>query len=138
LYARYEEKIMAKRFAVAIAAACIVLLSGTGGVSAHASLTRCSIKNNEVFRVGHTPKQVTAYFAEPLDPNKSWIAIFEGQADHGLVTEKHHSQVSFKNPQEMTLRISEKLGKEKYYLMWYTRSAKDGHFAAGIVYFRVK
>lgn len=129
---------MTKRVVATVAAAFILLISGTGSVSAHASLTRCSIKSNEVFRLGHAPKQVTAFFAEPLDPKLSWIKIFEGQADHGLVTEKDHSTVNFNNPQEMTLPIREKLLKEKYYLIWYTHSAKDGHFAAGIVYFQVK
>jgi methionine-rich copper-binding protein CopC len=124
---------------MAVGAALLLLAAGTGTVSAHASLTSCSIKNNQVFKVGHTPKMITAFFAEDLDPNRnrSWMAVFEGQADHGLVTEKQQSVVNYKNPKEMTLQLP-KLGKEKYYLIWYTHSAADGHYAAGIVYFQVK
>jgi methionine-rich copper-binding protein CopC len=114
-------------------------MGSVGSVSAHANLVRCSIKNNQVFRAGHTPSQITAFFAEELDPKpaRTWMAVFEGQADHGLVTEKQHSVVNFKNPNEMTLKLP-KLGKEKYYLIWYTHSALDNHDAAGIVYFQVK
>lgn len=65
------------------------------------------------------------------------MAVFEGAADHGLVNEKTHSVVNFRNPKEMTLTLP-RLQPEKYYLIWYTRSAVDGHYAAGIVYFRVK
>jgi methionine-rich copper-binding protein CopC len=128
---------MKKVHLAAIGAALLLLAAGTGMVSAHASLTRCSIKNNQVFHVGHAPKIVTAIFAEDLVPKKSWMAVFEGQADHGLVTEIQKSVVNFKDPKEMTLKLP-KLGKEKYYLIWYTQSAADGHFAAGIVYFQVK
>jgi methionine-rich copper-binding protein CopC len=64
------------------------------------------------------------------------MKVFEGQADHGLVTEKQSSVVSYKNPKVMTLQLP-KLQPEKYYLIWYTHSAADGHFAAGIVYFQV-
>jgi methionine-rich copper-binding protein CopC len=127
-----------KRNHIAVLGAAILLLAaGTGTASAHASLTSCSIKNNQVFQVGHAPKMITAYFAEDLVPKQSWMAVFEGQADHGLVTEKQHSVVNYKNPKEMTLQLP-KLGKEKYYLIWYTHSAADGHYAAGIVYFQVK
>ncbi|MBV9281188.1 MAG: copper resistance protein CopC [Chloroflexi bacterium] len=121
-----------------VAALCAVLLLGVtaGAVSAHASLQTCSIKNNQVFHAVGAPHMVTATFAEPLDPKFSWMKVFEGQADHGLVTEKQNSVVSFKNPKVMTLKLP-KLQPEKYYLIWYTHSAADGHFAAGIVYFQV-
>jgi methionine-rich copper-binding protein CopC len=120
-----------------LAAVLLAVATGTGLVSAHANLVRCSIGNNQVFRVGHTPTSVQAYFAEDLNPKNSWIAVFEGEADHGLVTEKEHSMPNYKNPKELTLKLP-KLGKEKYYLMWYTQSADDGHFAAGLVNFQVK
>jgi methionine-rich copper-binding protein CopC len=124
---------------VAGAAVFACAVSGLTPALAHASLTKCSIKNNQVFRIGHSPKSIHATFAEPLDTNrtKTWMAVFEGQADHGLVTEKQRSVVNFKNPKQMTLKLP-KLGKEKYYLIWYTHSAVDGHYAAGIVYFSVK
>jgi methionine-rich copper-binding protein CopC len=126
-----------KRVVAALGALVLAMGLGTASVSAHANLVRCSIKNNQVFHVGHTPTSVQAYFAEDLDPKSSWIAVFEGQADHGLVTEKRHSAVNYKNPKEMTLSLP-RLGKERYYLIWYTRSTDDGHDAAGIVYFQVK
>lgn len=126
---------MRKLAMAAIAALSVALTGGASIASAHASLTRCSIKNNQVFTVKNAPKKVTASFAEPLDPGKSWINVFEGQADHGLVNEKTKSQVV--GPNELSLKLP-KLGKEKYYLIWFTHSAKDGHFASGIVYFTVK
>jgi methionine-rich copper-binding protein CopC len=119
----------------AFAAAAISLSVSALPVSAHASLTSCSIKNNQVFTQATAPKTIKAFFAEPLDPSKSWINVFEGQADHGLVNDKAKSVVA--GPKEMTLKLP-KLQKEKYYMIWYTHSAADGHFAAGIVYFTVK
>jgi len=125
------------RTLAAASAALLLMVAGNGIASAHANLVRCSIKNNQIFQVGHTPSRITGYFAEELDPAKSWMAVFEGQADHGLVTEKQHSVVNYQNPKEMTLNLP-RLGKEKYYLIWYTHSTTDGHYAAGIVYFQVK
>ena len=119
----------------AVAAVVLAAVVGVSSASAHASLTTCSIKNYEVFTVKTAPKTIKAFFAEPLDPAKSWINVYEGQADHGLVNDKTHSQVA--GPKELTLKLP-KLGKEKYYMIWYTHSAADGHFAAGIVYFTVK
>lgn len=126
---------MALRGAVALVTVLLTVAFGAGTASAHASLVSCSIKNGQTFKVGHAPSTVVGTFAENLDKG-SWMAIFEGQADHGLVTEKQHSVVNFKNPKQMILKLP-KLGKEKYYLIWYTHSADDGHFAAGIVYFQV-
>lgn len=128
---------MRQRLVAAIAAVLLLTIFGSGSASAHAGLVRSSIKNNAVFRLGHAPHTVQAFFAEDLDPKTSWIAVFEGRADHGLVTEKEHSIVNYKNPKEMTLQLP-RLGKERYYLIWYTHSTEDGHFAAGIVYFQVK
>lgn len=123
---------------IVAAGAFLVALFGLPSLAwAHANLVHCSIRNNRTFRSGHAPKSISATFAEDLDPRSSWMAVFEGQADHGLVTEKQHSAVNFKNSKEMTLKLPS-LSKEKYYLIWYTRSAVDGHDAAGIVYFSVK
>ncbi len=104
---------------------------------AHANLVRCNIRDHQVFRVGHVPHKVVAHFAEALNPDHSWMQVFEGVADHGLVTEHQKSHISFKNPKVMTLKLP-KLKPLKYYLIWYTHSAVDGHYAAGIVYFTVK
>jgi methionine-rich copper-binding protein CopC len=104
---------------------------------AHANLTSCSIKNHETFTAARAPHSIKAGFAEELVPNKSWMAVFEGRADHGLVNEKTRSVVNFRNPKQMTLKLP-KLRTGPYYLMWYTVSALDGHKAAGVVYFTVK
>lgn len=117
-------------------AALLLLLTTTGLASAHASLTRATIKNNAVFHAGHTPKVLRAFFAENLDPKQSWINVFEGSGDHGLVNEKTRSTVNFRNPKEMTLALPT-LRPARYYFIWYTHSVDDGHYAAGIVYFRV-
>jgi methionine-rich copper-binding protein CopC len=108
----------------------------TSSALAHASLTRSSIKNGAVFHVKNAPKMIQAFFAENLDPKQSWINVFEGVADHGLVNEKTRSVVNFKNPKELTLRLPT-LRPDKYYFVWYTHSEDDGHFAAGVVYFSV-
>ncbi|HEV3313023.1 MAG TPA: copper resistance protein CopC [Chloroflexota bacterium] len=104
---------------------------------AHANLVSCNVKNNEVFTVHSAPKRIIGHFAQALNPDHSWMQVFEGVADHGLVTEHQKSQISFTNAKVMTLKLP-KLQPLKYYLIWYTHSAQDGHFAAGIVYFRVK
>lgn len=104
---------------------------------AHANLVSCNIKNHAVFKIGHVPKQIIGHFAEDLDPAHSWMQVFEGVADHGLVTEHQHSVVSFSNQKVMKLKLP-KLQPESYYMIWYTHSAQDGHYAAGIVYFSVK
>src|SRR5438309_11862273 len=113
---------MRKLIAAALAAAFIGAFSGASLASAHASLTRCSIKNNQAFTVKNAPKKVTAFFAEPLDPAKSWINIFEGEADHGLVNETTRPKVV--GPTEIALKLP-KLRRGKYYMIWYTHSAKD-------------
>jgi methionine-rich copper-binding protein CopC len=119
----------------AFAAATLAIIVGASPALAHASLTSCSIKNNQIFTQASAPKMIKAYFAEPLDPAKSWINVFEGQADHGLVNEKTRSVLA--GPKELTLKLP-RLQKEKYYMIWYTHSAADGHYASGIVYFTVK
>src|SRR5947209_9653530 len=85
--------IMRRLIAATVAALSLVGAAGVTSASAHASLTKCSIKNNQIFLVKAAPKVVMAFFAEPLDPAKSWINVFEGQADHGLVNEKTTSKV---------------------------------------------
>jgi methionine-rich copper-binding protein CopC len=121
----------------ALGAAILLMFAGGGIASAHANLTHCSIRNHQSFRLGHAPRTITANFAEDLVPGKSWMAVFEGQADHGLVTEKQHSVVPFSRPKNMVLHLP-RLRRERYYLLWYTRSAIDNHVAAGIVYFQVR
>lgn len=127
------------RTRLASLAALLLLTLNTGVASAHANWLRGTIKKQEIFQVGHTPKEIRGFFAESLVPKQSWMAIFEGVADHGLVTEKDHSIVNYQNPKEMILSLAHtKLARDKYYLVWYTHSAEDGHFAAGVIYFQVK
>lgn len=128
---------MKSRATALLCAAVLACALSTQIASAHANWLHGNLKNNQVFKVGHTPKQLRGFFAENLDPKKSWMAVFEGVADHGLVTEKQRSVVNYKNPKEMTLNLP-KLARDKYYLIWYTHSATDGHDAAGVLYFRVK
>jgi methionine-rich copper-binding protein CopC len=130
---------MKTRILTACFAVLLLMATSTGSVFAHANWLHGNLKNNQVFTYGHTPKQIQGFFAERLVPNQSWMAIFEGVADHGLLTEKDHSYVNYKNPKEMILPLTHtKLAREKYYLIWYTHSAEDGHYAAGILYFQVK
>src|SRR5947209_17048057 len=98
---------MVRFIAAACAAALLSLAVAAPGALAHANLIRSTIKNNQVLKAGHTPKQVVGTFAEELDPkaSSSWMKVFEGEADHGLVTEKRHSTVNFKNPKQMTLPL---------------------------------
>lgn len=124
------------RILIACSLALFFGLSSTPAALAHASLTRANIKNGAVYHVNTAPKVLQAFFAENLDPQKSWINVFEGVADHGLVNEKTKSVVNFKNPKEMTLQLP-KLLPDKYYFVWYTHSEDDGHYAAGVVYFSV-
>jgi methionine-rich copper-binding protein CopC len=114
---------------------CLALFS-PGDVLAHASLTHANIKNGTLFHAKTAPKLLQAFFAENLDPKQSWINVFEGVGDHGLVNERSKSVVNFKNPKEMTLQLP-KLRPDKYYFVWYTHSEDDGHYAAGVVYFSV-
>jgi methionine-rich copper-binding protein CopC len=126
------------KFRIPIACSLALLLAfvSTSGALAHASLTHANIKNGAVYHVKSVPKTLQAFFAETLDPKASWINVFEGVGDHGLVNEKTKSVVNFKNPKEMILRLP-KLQPDKYYFVWYTHSEDDDHYAAGIVYFRV-
>ncbi|HLJ67576.1 MAG TPA: copper resistance protein CopC [Chloroflexota bacterium] len=127
---------MKYRVLAALAAVTMLALATTGSALAHASLTHANIKNGQTFKVGHTPRVLEAFFAENLDPRTSWINVFEGIADHGLVNEKTRSKLNFRNPRELVLQLP-KLAADRYYFIWYTHSAEDGHFAAGIVYFTV-
>lgn len=125
------------RISFVVVLAASLMASLTTPASAHANLVKCNIKNHEVFRVGHMPHRIVGHFAEELDPARSWMQVFEGVADHGLVTEHQKSKVSFKHPKVITVKLP-KLHPLKYYLIWYTHSLQDGHYAAGVVYFRVK
>lgn len=124
------------RILVASLLALLLGFASTGGALAHASLSRSNIKNGAVYHVKTAPKVLQAFFAENLDPKQSWVNVFEGVADHGLVNEKTKSVVNFRNPKEMTLRLP-RLQPDKYYFVWYTHSEDDGHYAAGVVYFSV-
>lgn len=131
---------MTWRTSAALLAVGILVLTGMATArvaSAHANLINANIRNHEVFPRGRAPHTIIAKFAEELDPGKSWMAVFEGVADHGLVTDHEHSIVSFKRPRIMTLKLP-KLRPERYYLIWYTRSLQDGHYAAGVLYFSVR
>jgi methionine-rich copper-binding protein CopC len=124
------------RVLVAGSLALLLAFASTGGALAHASLTRANIKNGAVLHVKSVPRTLQTFFAETLDPKQSWVNVFEGVGDHGLVNEKTKSIVNFKNPKEMTLRLPT-LRPDRYYFVWYTHSEDDGHYAAGVVYFRV-
>jgi methionine-rich copper-binding protein CopC len=102
---------------------------------AHAYLVGCNIKNHQALTQGQLPEHLTCHFAEELSPD-SWIAVFEGVADHGLVTEKK-SVINFKNPKVMSVQLPH-MQPLKYYMIWYTHSLQDGHRAAGILYFSVR
>lgn len=125
------------RLLAAASAALLLTFAGSGIASAHANLIKANIKNNQILKVGHVPTKIVGTFAQDLDPKHSWMAVFEGVADHGLITEKEKSVVNYKSPEHMTLKLP-KLAVDKYYLIWYTHSAVDGHYAAGILYFQVK
>lgn len=131
---------MFRRLAAFCAAVMLVLCASSSAALAHASLSSCSIRNGETLHARHLPASIKATFAEPLDARKghSFMQVFEGQGDHGLVTEKQRSIVNFRNPKVMTLPLPKHMPKGTYYLLWYTRSAIDGHYAAGLVHFRVK
>jgi methionine-rich copper-binding protein CopC len=122
--------------ATVVGVLCALVLLPTAAL-AHANLTSCSIKNHETFGAAKAPHSIIAGFAEELVPKKSWMAVFEGDADHGLVNEKTTSVVNFKKPKQMTLKLP-KLHRGPYYMVWYTISADDNHKAAGVVYFSVK
>jgi methionine-rich copper-binding protein CopC len=117
---------------------CLALFSIPGRALAHANLISCSIKNHEAFSLSHAPRTITGTFAEELTPGKSWMSVFEGSGDHGLVNETTTAIVNFNNPKVMTLRMKATWHKGPYYLIWYTVSAVDGHKAAGIVYFQIR
>lgn len=127
---------LSRAFLVFAVSAVLVLELSTPAL-AHASLVKCSIKNHQVIRYGHQPSKIVATFAEELNPDKSWMAVFDGVGDHGLVTVNSKSHISIKNLKQMTLKLP-KLRRAPYYLIWYTHSLQDGHYAAGAVYFSVK
>ena len=117
---------MPKSLLAACSLALFLTCLTTTGVLAHASLTHASIKNGAVFHARTAPKTLRADFAENLDPKQSWINVFDGVADHGLVNENTRSVVNYKNPKELVLRLPT-LHPGKYYFVWYTRSEDDGH-----------
>jgi len=102
---------------------------------AHAFLVKCgSLPRGAVV---HTlPKVLTCTFAEGVNPKGSFIRIVEATGDGGE-DDLGNSAVSFSNAHQMTVSVP-KLAKGKYYLMWFTVSADDGHKAGGVLPFTIK
>lgn len=125
----------------AVAAAVLagaLVLPFAGVASAHASLVRANIKPGQVFAHNAYPRVLTAFFAENVNPQGSWIHVFEGDptGDHGMV-DLGNEAYPFKNPKEITVGLPKNL-KGLYTFMWFTTSADDGHKAGNAFTFRVK
>lgn len=102
---------------------------------AHAFLNSCKgLPRNGV--VTSVPKVLTCTFAEGVNPKGSFIKIVEATGDGGE-DDLGNSAVSFSNAHQMTVGVP-KLAPGKYYLMWFTISADDGHKAGGVLPFTVK
>src|SRR2546427_6140075 len=123
---------------VACLAAIPLLLVGPGTVSAHASLVRANIKPGQVFAHNAYPRTLTAFFAENVVPKNSWVHVFEGdpKGDHSMA-DLGNEAYPFKNPKEITVGLPKGL-KGLYTLMWFTKSADDGHIAGNAFTFTVK
>jgi methionine-rich copper-binding protein CopC len=126
----------------AVAAGILVALSGlpfAGIASAHASLVRANIAPGQVFTQKTYPRLVTAFFAENIDPKGSFIHVFEGdpKGDHGAV-DLENLNFPFKNPKEITVGLPSKGLKGLYTLMWFTKSADDGHIAGNSYTFTIR
>ncbi len=116
-----------------------LLLSGlvvfAGTAEAHAFLESCKgLPRNGV--VTSVPKVLTCTFAEGVNPKGSFVKIVEATGDGGE-DDLGNSAVSFSNAHQMTVSVP-KLAPGKYYLMWFTISADDGHKAGGVLPFTVK
>ena len=118
--------------------AALAALPFAGIASAHASLVRANIKPGQVFAHNGYPRTITAYFAENINPKGSWVHVFEGDpsGDHGMV-DRGNEQYPFKNPKEITVGLPKGL-KGRYTLMWFTKSADDGHEAGNAFTFTIK
>ncbi len=126
------------RFSRIIASAGLLLgglVAFAGTAEAHAFLVSCNgLPRNAV--VKSLPKVLTCTFAEGVNPKGSFIRIVEATGDGGE-DDLGNSQVSFSNAHQMTVSVP-KLDPGKYYLMWFTISADDGHKAGGVLPFTVK
>jgi methionine-rich copper-binding protein CopC len=118
--------------------AATLVLSMAGVASAHASLVRANIKPGQVFAHNAYPRTLTALFAENVAPKNSWVHVFEGdpKGGHGMV-DLGNVQFPFKNPKEITVGLPKGL-KGLYTVIWFTKSADDGHIAGSAFNFTVK
>lgn len=126
----------------AVAAGILVALSVlpfAGVALAHASLVRANISPGQVFTQKTYPRLVTAFFAENVNPKGSWVHVFEGdpKSDHGMV-DLGNEAYPFKNPKEITVGLPNKGLKGLYTLMWFTKSADDGHMAGNSYTFTIR
>jgi methionine-rich copper-binding protein CopC len=116
----------------------ILVLSAAGRASAHASLVRANIKASQVLAANAYPRVLTAFFAENVVPKVSWVHVFEGDpaGDHGMV-DLGNETYPFKNSKEITVGLPRGL-KGLYTVIWFTKSADDGHVAGFSFSFTVK
>jgi len=126
------------RVAASFALAGAVAFSMSGVAFAHASLVRANIKPGQVFAHNAYPKTITAFFAENVNPKSSWVHVFEGDpaGDHGMV-DLGNEKYPFSNGKEITVGLPGGL-KGLYTLMWFTKSADDGHVAGNAFTFTIK
>jgi methionine-rich copper-binding protein CopC len=118
--------------------AAAMVLPFAGSVSAHASLVRANIAPGQVFTQKTYPRLVTTFFAENVNPKGSWVHVFEGdpKGDHGMV-DLGNEAYPFKNPKEITVGLPKGL-KGLYTLIWFTKSADDGHIAGNSFTFTIR
>ncbi len=133
----FHLRALARPLAAGLAAG-ILGLAAVGVASAHASLVHANIKPGAVFAHNAYPRTITAFFAENVTPQNSWVHVFEGDpaGDHGLV-DTGKNGFPFKNPKEITATLPAGL-KGQYTLMWFTTSADDGHKAGSTLTFTVR
>jgi methionine-rich copper-binding protein CopC len=118
--------------------ALVLVLSAASGASAHANLVRANIKPGQVFAANAYPRVLTAFFAENVVPKNSWVHVFEGDpaSDHAMV-DLGNENVPFSNSKEITVGLPAGL-KGLYTVIWFTKSADDGHVAGFSYSFTVK
>jgi methionine-rich copper-binding protein CopC len=121
----------------AVLAALALSLTSVGLASAHASLVSANIKPGQVFAHNAYPHTLTAVFAENVNPQGSWVHVFEGDpaGDHGLV-DRNNVRFPVQNPKEITVGLPSNL-KGTYTVLWFTQSADDGHEAGNSFAFTV-
>jgi methionine-rich copper-binding protein CopC len=126
-----------RRLVAAGILAAAMVLPFAGSVSAHASLVRANIAPGQVFTQKTYPRLVAAFFAENVNPKGSWVHVFEGdpKGDHGMV-DLGNEAYPFKNPKEITVGLPKGL-KGLYTLIWFTKSADDGHIAGNSFTFTI-